>query len=66
MRLIDQQQVDWKNRAQFFGVAAELMRRILINHAIQKQTAKRGGDALRVSLSDTNDLQTPSDTTLIL
>lgn len=65
MRLIDQKQVDWKNRAQFFGVAAEMMRRILVNHTIQKQTAKRGSNALRVSLSDASDLQTPSDTNLI-
>jgi RNA polymerase sigma factor (TIGR02999 family) len=65
MRLVDQKQVDWKNRAQFFGVAAEMMRRILVNHAIQKQTAKRGGDALRVSLNDANELQAPSDTNLV-
>ncbi len=65
MRLVDQKQVDWKNRAQFFGVAAEMMRRILVNHAIQKQTDKRGGDALRVTLSDANELSNESDTNLI-
>jgi len=65
MRLVDQKQVDWKNRAQFFGVAAEMMRRILVNHAIQKQTDKRGGDALRVTLSDANELSASSDTNLI-
>src|ERR1700730_6113561 len=51
LRLIEQERTDWKNRAQFFGIAAEMMRRILINHAIAKQAAKRGGDAIRVSLS---------------
>jgi RNA polymerase sigma factor (TIGR02999 family) len=65
MRLVDQRQVDWKNRAQFFGLAAEMMRRILVNHAVQKQTSKRGGEALRVSLSDANELSTSSDTNLV-
>ncbi|MGH9900835.1 MAG: sigma-70 family RNA polymerase sigma factor [Pyrinomonadaceae bacterium] len=51
LRLIDQRRVDWKNRAQFFGVAAEMMRRILVNHARDRVAAKRGGGAERVSLS---------------
>ena len=51
LRLIDQERTDWKNRAQFFGIAAEMMRRILINHAVARQAAKRGGDAIKVSLS---------------
>jgi RNA polymerase sigma factor (TIGR02999 family) len=50
MRLIDQTSVQWQNRAQFFGLAAEMMRRILVNHAHHHQAAKRGGGALRVSL----------------
>src|SRR5262245_34570062 len=51
MRLVDQQQVNWKNRAQFIGLAAVMMRRILVNHARERMAAKRGGDAERVSLS---------------
>jgi RNA polymerase sigma factor (TIGR02999 family) len=51
VRLVDQQNVDWKNRAQFLGVAAEMMRRILLNHARDRNAAKRGGGAQRVSLS---------------
>jgi len=51
MRLVHQQNVDWKNRAQFLGVAAEMMRRILVNHARDRAAAKRGGGAKRVSLS---------------
>ncbi|HKQ77990.1 MAG TPA: ECF-type sigma factor, partial [Blastocatellia bacterium] len=43
LRLIDQRQIDWKNRAQFFGVAAKLMRHILVDHARQRRAAKRGG-----------------------
>src|SRR6476620_4171338 len=50
LRLIDQKNVNWQNRAQFFGLAAEMMRRILINHAMHRRAAKRGGGALRVSL----------------
>jgi RNA polymerase sigma-70 factor, ECF subfamily len=51
MRLIDQRQVDWRNRAQFLAVAAVLMRRILVNHARDRIAAKRGGGAHRVSLA---------------
>jgi RNA polymerase sigma factor (TIGR02999 family) len=50
LRLIDQKNVNWQNRAQFFGLAAEMMRRILVNHALQRRAAKRGGGALRVSM----------------
>ena len=49
-RLIDQRQVDWTNRAQFVGLAANMMRRILVNHARDRVAAKRGGGAERVSL----------------
>jgi RNA polymerase sigma-70 factor, ECF subfamily len=41
-RLVDQDRVDWQNRAHFFGVAAQLMRRILVDHARSRRTAKRG------------------------
>jgi len=51
LRLVDQRQVDWRNRAQFLGIAASMMRRILVNHARDRVAAKRGGDAERVSLS---------------
>ena len=51
LRLIDQRQVDWTNRAQFVGVAAVMMRRILVNHARDRAADKRGGDAARVSLT---------------
>ena len=51
VRLIDQQRVDWSNRAQFIGLAAVMMRRILVNHARDRLAAKRGGSAERVSLT---------------
>lgn len=52
LRLVDQRRVEWRNRAQFFGVAAEIMRRILVDHARARHAAKRGGDAKRVTLGD--------------
>jgi RNA polymerase sigma factor (TIGR02999 family) len=52
LRLVDQRRVEWRNRAQFFGVAAQLMRRILIDHARARLAEKRGGHAQRISLGD--------------
>ncbi len=52
LRLIDQRTVDWRNRAHFLGVAASLMRRILINHAEAHKAAKRQGFAEAVTLND--------------
>ena len=51
LRLVDQRRVDWRNRAQFLGVAASMMRRILVNHARDRAARKRGGNPERVSLS---------------
>src|SRR5689334_12318463 len=51
LRLIDQRRVDWRNRAQFLGVAAGVMRRILVDHARGRAALKRGGGAEAVSLS---------------
>ena len=50
LRLVDQQRVQWQNRAQFFGVAAQLIRRILVDHARARQAAKRGGGARQLTL----------------
>ena len=52
MRLVKQRNVQWQNRAHFFAIAAQLMRRILIDHAKGHRRAKRGGDAIKVSLDD--------------
>jgi RNA polymerase sigma factor (TIGR02999 family) len=51
-RLVDQKHVHWQNRAHFFAISAQLMRRILVDHARSHQYAKRGGGALKVSLDD--------------
>jgi RNA polymerase sigma factor (TIGR02999 family) len=55
VRLIDQKQVKWRNRAHFFGVAAGMMRRILVDHARRRRADKRGGDWQRVTLEE-NDV----------
>ncbi|HYO81999.1 MAG TPA: sigma-70 family RNA polymerase sigma factor [Bryobacteraceae bacterium] len=52
LRLVDWQHVEWKNRAHFFGVAAQMMRRILVDFARSRDRVKRGGQALEVSLSE--------------
>jgi len=52
LRLIDQSRVQWRNRAHFFGIAAQMMRRILVDYARSRGYAKRGGDARQVSLDE--------------
>lgn len=52
MRLIGQESVDWTSRVQFFGLAAEMMRRILTNHAISRNAGKREGHSTRIELDD--------------
>ncbi len=52
IRLIDQREVQWQNRAHFFAIAAKLMRRILVDQARKKRYAKRGGNPLLVSLHE--------------
>jgi RNA polymerase sigma factor (TIGR02999 family) len=66
LRLIDQRQVNWKNRAQFVGLAAVMMRRILVNHARDRAAEKRGGDMQKVPLSDVDEPGTPQDVDVIV
>jgi RNA polymerase sigma-70 factor, ECF subfamily len=56
LRLVDQRSVDWNNRAQFLAIAARMMRRILVNHAVARHTAKRGGRSPHVSLDTALDV----------
>ncbi len=52
LKLVDQRNARWQNRAHFFGIAAQLMRRILVDHARQRQAVKRGGvDQQRLSIT---------------
>jgi RNA polymerase sigma factor (TIGR02999 family) len=55
LRLIDSNNVSWENRAHFFGIAARVMRRILVDHARQHRAGKRGGEFEKVSLDAANE-----------
>ena len=55
IRLVDQRQIDWSNRAQFMGLAAVMMRRILVNHARDRVAGKRGGGVEHVPLTLAGD-----------
>src|SRR5215203_1743813 len=52
LKLIDQKKTHWQNRAHFFGIAAQIMRRILLNYARDQRRQKRGGNTVQVSLSE--------------
>lgn len=66
LRLVDQKTAHWQNRAQFYGVAAQLMRRILVDHARQHQAAKRGGPSQeRLSITSAGQLGEKPDLDLL-
>ena len=65
LRLIDQRKVQWQNRAHFFGIAAQIMRRILLNYARDQNRLKRGGRAIHVSLSEAMVMPAEKDRELI-
>ena len=52
LRLVNQRNVDWQNRAQFFGLAAQMMRRILVNYAEARRAGKRGANPNKVPLEE--------------
>ena len=64
LRLIDQRQVDWKNRSQFFGLASQMMRRILVNHAENYKAQKRGSGQ-KLQLDETVDVSFEENLDLI-
>jgi RNA polymerase sigma factor (TIGR02999 family) len=59
LRLIDQNRVTWQNRAQFFGVAAQIIRRLLVDHARARHRIKRGGADMKVTWSENIDVPDP-------
>jgi len=61
LRLVDQQRVQWRNRAHFFAISARMMRRILVDHARQRRAAKRGGAHTTISLDPSLGLQEQAD-----
>ena len=66
LRLIEQHSADWQNRAHFFGLAAEMMRRILVNHAVKNNAEKRFGNQTRLVLDEIVDFTNGADVNLIL
>jgi RNA polymerase sigma factor (TIGR02999 family) len=52
LRLADEQDIQWQNRTHFFAVAAQMMRRILVNYAVAQKTEKRGGDLFKLPLDE--------------
>lgn len=65
LRLIDQRQVNWRNRAQSVGLAAVMMRRILVNYARERAAGKRGGDVQKVPLTGADPAGAPPDVDVI-
>jgi RNA polymerase sigma factor (TIGR02999 family) len=65
LRLIDQRRTVWQNRAHFFAVASELMRRILVDHARGRKMAKRSGRWQRLDLTDADMRSHPRDVDLL-
>ena len=63
IRLMQWQPDHWQNRAHFFGVSASMMRRILVQSARERHSLKRGGGALRVSLSEAAGIESPDEGT---
>jgi RNA polymerase sigma factor (TIGR02999 family) len=66
LRLVDQTRIDWRNRAHFFGVAAQLMRRVLVDHARERAAAKRGGQRARIDLDHVEIGLTPEGSEQLL
>jgi RNA polymerase sigma factor (TIGR02999 family) len=66
LRLIGQERVAWQNRAHFFGIAAQMMRHILVDHARRHQAAKRPGVTLKVALDERIGAEQPRDCELLL
>lgn len=56
LRLIQWNAVEWQDRAHFYAVAAKMMRRVLVNHAVTSRTQKRGGSVVRVALTEADDV----------
>jgi RNA polymerase sigma-70 factor (ECF subfamily) len=62
IRLLEQTQVDWQNRLHFFSIASQMMRRILVNYAVERNAKKRGDGATKVQLDDAASFGKPDET----
>ena len=66
MRMVKAQRLDWKNREQFFGISANLMRQILVDHARRNFAAKRGGSASSITLDESLGIKSDTDEDLLM
>jgi RNA polymerase sigma factor (TIGR02999 family) len=66
MRLVNAQNLEWQNREQFFGISANLMRRILVDHARTATAVKRGGDVPDLPLDEAHAVSIESDESLLV
>ena len=65
LRLVDQPQIQWENRVHFFGIAARLMRRILVDDARKRNSAKRGGSLIQIPLDEVPSLAQQQATSVV-
>ena len=65
LRLVDQRQANWRDRAHFHGVAAQVMRRILVDHARRRHASKRGGGLEPISIECLGDRATPDEVPIL-
>jgi RNA polymerase sigma factor (TIGR02999 family) len=65
MRLVDQRAVQWKSRAHFYGIAAQMIRRILVDYARAQDAGKRGAGAIKLAIEDAPALSVPQDLDLL-
>ena len=65
LRLVDVKDVDWKQRAQFFAMCSQIMRRILVDAARARHARRRGGSAVRIHIDDMGDLPAKRDASLV-
>ncbi|MDX2044926.1 MAG: sigma-70 family RNA polymerase sigma factor [Acidobacteriota bacterium] len=65
LKLVNQEHVNWQNRAQFFGLSAKIMRDLMVDHARRTHAAKRGGDNYALSLSEADRLGQSRDLDLL-
>ena len=65
LRLVDQTHPNWQNRSQFFGVAAQMMRRILVDHAREQQATKRGSGETKLALDEAINISHGQDVDLL-
>jgi RNA polymerase sigma factor (TIGR02999 family) len=65
LRLVDQRQVDWRNRSHFFAIAAQSMRRVLVDHARRRKAGRRGGEVRQLVPADESELAVETGTDLL-